>query len=94
MEVKARDKLLLLTILNVFQGMVTLEELENTLTNQAKVENLKGVLNSLVHDGLARKVSQDQYVLSQKGLKIFRPLLRKRRDVQRMLYLSNKCKKG
>lgn len=90
-ELPIIDRLALLSTLNVFQPM-SLSEIESGLRRILKGHNSKDVLDYLVSRRLVLEVSEDQYVVSPRGLKAFGPLLRKTRDLRRLLYLTNLSK--
>jgi predicted transcriptional regulator len=88
-----KDRITLLATLNVFQPL-NLVELKNALEEQMKGRDIEAILASLMTSGYVIK-QQDEYVVSQKGLKSVRPsLLKRQRDIKRMLYLASKTRGG
>ena len=87
------DKFVLLSTLNVLQPM-TIDEIHAELSKYLK-GGVEDVLNSLIESRHVTKVSQDQYVLSLKGIRAAgKSSLKKKRDIRRMLYLANRSKRG
>jgi len=94
MPIKVTDKLVLLNALNILQP-TSLKQLQDWLDGEMKPSQVKDTLDFLFKNTLAIKLSDEEYVVSNKGLNALRPQLRKRRDVNRMYYLLNsKYKKG
>jgi hypothetical protein len=91
---RVRDRIALLSTLNVLQPM-TAEEIVSGLSQHLSIDNAGDVLHSLMDDGLVRKNSEDKYVVSQRWLKTSGiSSLRKARDKQRLLYLANRSRRG
>jgi len=88
-----QDRLTLLATLNVFQPL-TLDEMNNSLSKQMKGKTIEDILKALVDTGYVIK-TRNNYIVSQKGLHLLgASTLKKRRDTERLLYLSRKSKRG
>lgn len=88
-----RDRLTLLVTLNVFQP-VTLGEISTSLSKQMKGKNIEDILTALVDSGYVIK-TQNNYIVSQKGLHLLGASpLKKRRDIERLLHLSSRSRRG
>jgi len=74
---------------------MTLEEIEGELAERVKRENVKDILDSLVGGGYVRKITNDYFILSRRGIQAFtRSPLKKSRDIQRMLFLTTNARRG
>ncbi len=92
-RIAVQDKFTLLTTLNVFQPC-TLDEIRSGLSKQMKGKNIESILTSLMDSGYVIK-TRNNYVVSQSGLHALSTSpLSKRRDIQRMLYLASRSKRG
>ena len=90
---KVRDRLTLLITLNVFQPL-TFDEIKSGLSKQIKGADVEQTLASLIDSGYIIKIGNG-YIVSQRGLNVLtESSLKKRRDIQRMLYLSGRSKRG
>jgi len=88
------NTLVLLGVINVMQP-VTLKEISDSLAVKIKGKDLREIVNSLIKNGYVRKISDDQYISSQIGINAFaRSPLKKGRDIQRMLFLTNMVRRG
>lgn len=88
------NTLVLLGVINVMQP-VTLKEISFSLAAKIKSKDVREIVNSLVKNGYIRKISDDQYISSQRGIRaIARSPLKKGRDIQRMLFLTNMARRG
>lgn len=87
------DRYTVLTTVNVFQP-VTHEEIVTSLSRRLKGGNIENILASLMESGHIMD-TRDGYIVSQRGIQALgRSPLRKRRDMQRLLYLASRSKRG
>lgn len=94
-QVKAiRERLLLLSTLNVLEPL-TLEEIESQLSDRISKNRIKDIVESLARDNYIRTNSNNEYVLSYRGIRAFaRSPMKRERDIQRMLFLSKSVRRG
>jgi hypothetical protein len=88
------NTLVLLGVINVMQP-VTFKEINDYFAAKIKGKDIREIFYSLSENGYIRKISDDQYIASKKGIRaIARSPLKKGRDIQRMLFLTNMIRRG
>lgn len=89
-----REKLLLLSTLNVLEPL-TLKEIESELSDRISKNRIKDIVDLLVKGNYIRRNSNDEYIVSYRGIQAFtRSPLKRERDIQRMLFLSKSVRRG